>query len=225
MSAHAPLIGLTPDQDVPEGQPTEAHYLVRSNYAGAVLAAGGIPVILPYAMPAVAEHVARLDGFLITGGTPGVSVKPGRSEYELALITAALAAGRPLLGICNGMQMIGRALGGRLIESIAGEVPGAMDHVPQAVPVATVHDIIIAPQTRLAALAGAERALVNSLHSQAVGGTGRFTVSARAPDGVAEAIEGPGPGFCLGLQWHPEYRLTDLDRAIFAAFIEAAGAR
>ncbi len=74
MSARRPLIGLTPDQEVPEGQPTEAQYLVRSNYAGAVLAAGGIPVILPYAMAAVADFVAGIDGFLITGGTPGVSV-------------------------------------------------------------------------------------------------------------------------------------------------------
>lgn len=222
MSARRPLIGLTPDQEVPEGQPTEAQYLVRSNYAGAVLAAGGIPVILPYAMAAVADFVAGIDGFLITGGTPGVSVKPRRSEFERALIAAALDAKRPVLGICNGMQMIGLHLGGALIECIKDEVAQPIDHIPFDLPTITAHDIRIAPQTRLAALAGAEQAQVNSLHRQAIGGVGRFTVAATALDGVAEAIEGQGPGFCLGLQWHPEYGLTALDTAIFDAFVSAA---
>lgn len=222
MSARRPIIAITPDSDIPEGQPTEAFYVVRVNYAAAVLAAGGTPVILPYAPEAVAEYIATFDGFLITGGTPGVSTKPGRSDFETALIKAAIEAGRPLLGICNGMQLIGRALGGRFVESIKAEVPQALEHIPFEVPTQIAHDIQIVPKTLLSTLAGAPTAKINSLHQQAIAGPGQFTVAATAPDGVTEAIEGHGSGFCLGLQWHPEYRLTPLDIRIFEAFIEAA---
>ena len=221
MTAQAPLIAISPDHDAPDGQATEAHYLVRSNYADAISDAGGIPVILPYDTAAIPRFLACFDGFLVTGGTPGVTVKPLRTAFEMALIEAALAARRPLLGICNGMQMIGVHLGGSLIQSIPDEVPQASDHIPFAAPDRAAHDIEILSGTRLAGLAQAATARVNSLHRQAISGAGRFVISAKAPDGIAEAIEGLTEGYCLGLQWHPEYKLSALDRAIMDDFLRS----
>ena len=221
MSAKVPLIALTPDHDEDPGQPTEAHYLVRSNYADAIRESGGIPVILPYDMAAIPRYVDCFDGFLITGGTPDVTVKPLRTKFELSLIEAALAAQRPLLGICNGMQMIGWHLGGTLIQSIPLEVEAAQEHLPFDVPDRIAHDLQVQAGTRLAGLAQNSVAQVNSLHRQAISGSGRFVISAVAPDGVVEAIEGQTEGYCLAVQWHPEYRLTALDRSIMDDFVHA----
>lgn len=215
-----PLIAITPDLDGPEGAPTEAEYRVRCNYAEAVARAGGTPAIVTFVGDPV-ELMGSFDGVLVSGGAPGVSVTPGRTEFELALIHAALEAGRPLLGICNGMQLIGRALGATLIENLATEIPGALDHIPEPVPARPAHAVRLTSGGRLAGLAEGLDVHVNSLHRQAIGGDGAFTVAAEAPDGVAEAIEGLGPSFCLGVQWHPEYGLGALDRAIFMAFVTA----
>ncbi|WP_292055447.1 gamma-glutamyl-gamma-aminobutyrate hydrolase family protein [Mesorhizobium sp.] len=214
-----PLIGITPDGGAPEGQPTEGEYTVRINYADAVRAAGGCPVLLPWQTENAEMLATRCDGLVITGGTPGISTKQGRTEFELALIRTALAVGRPVLGICNGMQLLGRILGASFVESISDEVTGALDHVPAPLPTNTAHPVILTPGTRLQVLAGSVDGQVNSLHRQAITGTGTFSVAALAPDGVIEAIE--GPGWFIGVQWHPEYSLTALDKAIFADFVAA----
>lgn len=217
-----PLIAITPDCDVNADAPTEATYLVRMNYASALADAGALPVILPYLPERIDEVVARFDGFVISGSTPGISEMPGRTDFELALIEAASAAGKPVLGICNGMQMIGIALGARLIDQLPSPRSGEIDHLPRAVPLAMAHVIELDPASRIGQLAQAGSAEVNSLHRQAIEPYGRFRVVATAPDGVVEAIEGFGDGYVLGTQWHPEYRLTELDRALLADFVAAA---
>lgn len=216
-----PLIGITPDGDGPAGAPSEAEYRLRMNYAQAVRAAGGCPVILPWLPGDAGELAARCDGILISGGTPGVLGTEGRTGFEQALIRATLARDKPLLGICNGMQLMGQVLGAGFIDSIAAALPQALDHIPQPLPVAPAHAVALTPGTLLQRLAGADQVQVNSLHRQAIAGTGGFTVAARAPDGVIEAIEAHGRTFALGLQWHPEYGLSALDRAIFTAFVAA----
>lgn len=218
----APMIAITPDCLTSDSGPTETSYVVRANYAGALSAAGALPIVLPYMPERLDDIVARFDGFLISGSTPGVSEIPGRTNFELALIRAAMAAGKPVLGICNGMQMIGLALGASLVERIDPPGPGGTDHLPQPVPVRPAHPVSFASGSRLAALAGISSAEVNSLHRQAIRSDGDFAVAATAPDGVVEAIEGFGPGYMLATQWHPEYLLTDLDRALLADFVAAA---
>lgn len=221
-SRSAPIIGITPNCQADHESPTESTYFVRMNYADALAEAGALPVLLPYLPDRVGEMVERFDGFLISGTTPGVSEMPGRTTFERSLINAALVAGKPVLGICNGMQMVGLALGARLIERLPSPRSGGPDHLPQLVPTATAHAIALAPDSRLAELAGASRAQVNSLHRQAIGPNGRFRVAATASDGIVEAIEGEGAGYMLGTQWHPEYRLTPLDRALMVDFVAAA---
>lgn len=222
MVGMTPIVGITADGTAPDQAPTEAEYVVRMNYASAVRAAGGLPVILPWLQEDAPALIERFDGFLFTGGTPGVFTTPGRTAFERTLLRAALARKRPVLGICNGMQLMGQELGADFIESIGGEIAGALDHLPEPIPTQPAHAITLTPGTRLHRLAGSASVQVNSLHRQAISGGGDFTVAATAPDGVIEAIE--GPGWTVGLQWHPEYGLTALDRAIFADFVSACRA-
>lgn len=217
-----PLIGITPDGSAPDGQSTEAEYRIRMNYATAVHAAGGCPVILPWLPQDTESMIDRCDGILISGGTPGVSTKAGRTAFERALIRGALARGCPILGICNGMQLLGLELGAHFITSLAAEVPGAIDHMPAPLPTDLAHDVNLTPGTRLHKLAGSASVKVNSLHRQGIAGEGNFTVAARASDGLIEGIE--GPGWSIGLQWHPEYCLSALDRTIFSDFVAACRA-
>ena len=217
-----PLIGISPDGDTPAGAVTEAEYRIRMNYADAVRAAGGCPVILPWHMQDVGDLVDRCDGFIISGGTPGVLTKDGRSAFERALIQAALDRGKPILGICNGMQLLGQILGADFIDSIAASFPAALDHIPFAVPTEPAHRITLSNGTQLQRLAGSNHAVVNSLHRQAIAAASNFTVAAEAPDGVVEAIEAVGHKFALGVQWHLEYGLTALDNAVMAALVNAS---
>ena len=223
--ATAPVILLTPDIETPAGNPTEAEYVVRANYMSAVAELGGVPMILPYSHKDIAVAIGICDGVVITGSRPGATVAPAREAFEAALIEAALDAEVPLLGICHGMQLIGRHLGGRFVSDIAENDREYPLHIPSDIPNQLAHQITIAENSRLYELAGHRVAEVNSLHRHALEGPGRFRVAARAVDGVIEAIEGETPELCFGVQWHPEYRLTQLDQQILAMFVARCAER
>ena len=181
-------------------------------------------------------YLAGLDGLLVTGGAfdvdpalwgggpphPKVTLKPGRTDFEMAAVRAALAADKPVLGICGGQQLLAVAFGGTLIQHIPDEVAGALAHEQPNPRTEPGHEVAVAPGTLLSRIVGAPRMAVNSAHHQAVAtaGTGAV-VNAVAPDGVVEGVEHPGHRFALGVQWHPEYGVDPRDPAIFAAFVEA----
>jgi gamma-glutamyl-gamma-aminobutyrate hydrolase PuuD len=156
---------------------------------------------------------------VITGARPGAEVAAQRLTFERELVGRALAAGKPLLGICRGMQVIGECLGGTVAKDLPGMNAAVTPHIPSSIPDEFAHDILIEPDSDVFAWHREGVAKVNSLHRHALMDDGRFRVSARATDGLIEAFEGVAEGFCLGVQWHPEYRLTRLDRTILAAFI------
>ncbi len=233
----APLIGLTLDAEPAGGWSRYPWYALRQNYCQAVAAAGGLPIALP-ALAALAEVVVeRLDGLIVTGGAfdidpalygamerhPTVTLKEERTASELALVQAALARNVPVLGICGGEQLLAVALGGTLIQHIPDVVPAALAHEQPNPRHEAGHTVAVTPGTLLARVTGAAELAVNSSHHQAVGTPGtRAVVNARASDGVIEGIELPGHKFCLGVQWHPEFTISDGDRRLFAAFVAAA---
>lgn len=232
-----PMIGVTLDAEPAGGWSKLPWYALRQNYFASVIAAGGLPVALPHHPELAEAYLDRLDGLLVTGGAfdvdpalwgggaphPKVTLKPGRTDFELAAVRAALARNMAVLGICGGQQLLAVAFGGTLIQHIPDEVEGALAHEQPNPRTEPGHEVEVSANTLLASIVGAQRLAVNSAHHQAVAtpGTGAV-VNARAPDGVVEGIEHPGYRFALGVQWHPEYAVDPRDPAIFDAFIRAA---
>lgn len=233
----APLIGLTADHETrPKGE-SEAEYVLRSNYSSAIARAGGMPVLLPYDTQDVAGLVDRLDGVVITGGMfdippeyyghpvdPALRLKRHRTDFERTMIGEALRRDMPILGICNGMQVLAVCCGGTLETDILRDVPGGIEHLPHDSPIAVAHQIELMSPGLFGQITHDRTAWVNSLHHQAVRESDGYLVAARCvEDGVIEAIEVPGKRFAFGVQWHPEYQLGPLDGAIIKAFVNAAG--
>ncbi|AWW40486.1 glutamine amidotransferase [Streptomyces sp. AS58] len=200
--------------------------LLPVGYPRLVQRAGGLAALLPPDDPERAAAVlAPLDGLVIAGG-PDVEPErygaprdprtgppaPERDAWELALIGAALAARKPLLGICRGMQLLNVALGGTLVQHVDGhaEVAGVFGS----------HPVEPVPGTRYAGIVP-EKATVPTYHHQAVDRLGRGVIpSAHAADGTVEAIELPAAdGWVLGVQWHPE---TGGDLRVMEALVRAA---
>jgi putative glutamine amidotransferase len=233
-----PVIGLTLDHEPAGGWSQFPWYAIRENYCAAVRRAGGLPILLPHEPELAAAYLDAIDGLVVTGGGfdvdpalfgagtrhPSVTTKDRRTAFELAAAKGALARDMPVLGICGGQQLLNVALGGSLIQHIPDEVPDCLPHRqpnPRSEP---GHTIRILAGTLLRRIAGADSLAVNSAHHQAVKEAGRgLVVNAVAEDGVVEGIEDPHRRFCLGLQWHPEFELSDGDRNVFRAFVAACG--
>lgn len=232
-----PRIGITLDGEAGGGWSDMPWYALRQNYCDAVVAAGGLPLLLVHEPELAAAYLDGLNGLLVTGGAfdidparfgaqckhPTVKTKDRRTTFEWAIVEGALARDLPILGICGGEQLLNVVLGGTLHQHIPDEIAGALAHEQPMAPTEPGHAIEIVPGTLLHRIVGKGRMDVNSTHHQAVKQAGPgVAINARADDGVIEGIEVPGRRFCLGVEWHPEYGIDPGDRAIFAAFIGAA---
>jgi putative glutamine amidotransferase len=213
-------------------------------YVRAIERAGGAPVLIPLleSPESVTAIRRRLDGLLLTGGGDldpalyGEAPLPEcgepereRDEVEVALTRWALDERLPLLGVCRGMQLLNVVQGGSLYQDIVTQRPGAPRHdIIERPRGSRSHEIAIDPSSRLAAILGAPRQQVNSLHHQAVNRVGAgIEVVAWSEDGIAEAMELPDHPFALAVQYHPE-ELVPEDEAshrLFAAFVHACAER
>ncbi|MFC3505086.1 gamma-glutamyl-gamma-aminobutyrate hydrolase family protein [Micromonospora krabiensis] len=201
--------------------------LVPEAYVRAVTETGGRAVVLP-PDDRDADVLRVLDGLVLAGGAdvdpgrygqlpgPRTETRPLRDAGELTLLTGALAAGLPVLGICRGMQLLTIAYGGSLHQHLP-DVVGHERHRP-APGVYGAHPVRFAPDSLAArVMAGVDR--VNSYHHQGVADPGRLAVTGWADDGVVEAVEDPERPFVLGVQWHPE---NDSDPRPVGALVAAA---
>ncbi|MDP6574374.1 MAG: gamma-glutamyl-gamma-aminobutyrate hydrolase family protein [Rhodospirillales bacterium] len=232
-----PLIGITLDSEEPGPYSAFPWLAVRQNYAGAITRAGGLPVALPHETGLADDYLDAIDALVVTGGDfdvdpslfgaaerhQTVKTKAGRTAFELAITQGAMDRDLPVLGICGGQQLLHVALGGTLIQHIPDAVPEALAHEQPNPRDEAGHEVEIVAGTRLHRIVGTDRLAVNSAHHQAAADEpAGVVVNARAPDGVIEGIEAPAYGFCLGVQWHPEFEISEGDGRLFAAFVEAA---
>jgi putative glutamine amidotransferase len=230
-------VGITLDSENPGGYSVYPWYALRTNYAAAIAAAGGLPVALPHHAELAEPYLDMIDALVVTGGAFDVDpalygerqthdtvvLKAERTRAEHALLAGALARDLPILGICGGEQLLAVALGGALFQHIPDALPHALDHEQKHPRHEPGHAVRLAEGTLLHRIVGSDVMQVNTSHHQAIRSAGpQSRINALAPDGVIEGIEAPGHRFCLGVQWHPEFLIDPGDARIFSAFIEAA---
>lgn len=227
---HKPKIAVIMDENTSSGGD---RYDVSKGYFSAIGRAGAFAFGIPYAPDLVDYVVEEFDGFLSVGGRinfPGEWYVDGdQSQYppserlavDMALMRGFLQRDKPVLGICNGMQMLACLNGCRMASDVCSSWPGALEHDRGDV----FHDVEVSPGTRMADIFKAETFSVNTSHREAiVEVSSAVVVTARGPDGVIEAIEVPSYTFAMGLQWHPE-RLDAASHPgarMFDAFVKAA---
>jgi putative glutamine amidotransferase len=223
-----PLVGVTMAVDVAEYRVHVLNY-----YAVALEKAGGTCVYLPLATPGLcAALMPRLDGLILSGGGDipahllNESLHPAskpipveRWESECLWLRTAMDHGKPVLGICLGMQIMCAAAGGSILQDIPSMLPDALPHRnPQE---DALHTVRLTPGSRLAAWAGAEEKIVTSSHHQAVRQIpAHYRATAHTPDGIVEGVERDGDDFMVGAQWHPERNPEQPDWLI-RAFVDA----
>jgi putative glutamine amidotransferase len=214
-----PLIGLT--TSLMHNVNRRPAFGINEPYARSISNAGGLPLLIPINLPDedIDTLLPHLDGILFTGGgdidprqygnmphLKIMGINNERDRLEIHLIRIALQAGKPLLGICRGCQVINVALGGSLYEHLPDQFSNTVTHDNHDQPRDYLaHQVEITPGTRLAHILSAETNKVNSLHHQGVRRLAQeLHASAYAPDGLIEAFELPAYPFGLAVQWHPE---------------------
>lgn len=205
-------------------------------YVLAVERAGGLPLVVPMLETddAADAFAALLDGLVVTGG-PAIAdglvgtlpddieeTDPARLASDKRILTAFIAAQRPVLGICYGMQLGNATAGGTLYADVQAQYDGSAAHSQKRG--ATEHAVAVEPGTHLHRVLQRDRFAVNTRHIQAVAVPGPgLRIAARAPDGVIEAVESED-GLFVGVQWHPE-RMDEEMMPLFRHLVEEAAKR
>ena len=193
--------------------------------------AGAHVVLIPPTTTPDPAFCAGFAGFVLAGGAFDIHPKhygqairgrldapdDDRTHTELHLARYCLQHPAPVLGLCGGLQALAVAAAGTLHQHIPDALPDALDHEQATDPATPDHPVDFEPGLLHDLLGPTTR--VNSTHHQAIDDPGSLRVVGRSPDGVVEAVEGPGP-FCVGVQWHPEL-LGSAHRSLFEAFVAA----
>lgn len=186
--------------------------------------------VLPYLIPSLpatskiplARMVSDLDGLVLQGGADVAPQTYGetplrpewggdavRDRYEIELVNEFVAQGKPVLGLCRGLQLLNVAYGGSLYQDIKSQVAGSLDHRDWEIYDQNFHDIEIDKGGWLSNLyGGITKAKINSVHHQAIKDLGKGLVAEAHShsDRIVEAIRADGPDYVIGVQWHPEFQ-------------------
>jgi putative glutamine amidotransferase len=240
------------------GLPTRRLQFLESDMAQWIISHGVVALMIPFIdrssitlrkRPPLRDLVDHLDGLVLQGGidiapqTYGakpwqdmVESDPIRDEYELDLLRGFIDAGKPVLGVCRGCQLLNVYCGGTLVQDIPTQWPGAIAHADTARYDRLAHEVHFMPGSRLAAIYGYEPRRVTSLHHQCVDRLGKdLVLEARSPiDLVPEGIRHTGHPFVVGVQWHPEFHFNKATEAadeildsgpLMMAFLKTAARR
>lgn len=240
-----PVIGVTTYGRFEQGMKSthyDSFYVLPVDYALSVRRAGGVPLYLPPGEDLFPGVLDRLDGIIFSGGAdidpahyggdtehPALTdLDPERDEAELIGIRAAVArADMPILCICRGFQLLNVALGGGLVEHVPDLGKGDMHRDAEGL--WALHETAVeAPDSKIAAVLEEARPLGTSGHHQALKTVAEpLTVTARASDGVIEAVEHVDHPWCLGVQWHPEVTADKdpVQQRLFDALVREAAER
>lgn len=232
MKPHRPRIGVSacffhadPQRPIFTGKTLQ---YVEQSIVHWVQSAGALAVVIPSPEGptkrgdvTLADYADLLDGLVLSGGSdmwPGsygeTPLKPEwtgdrvRDEYEIALLRAFIDAGKPVLGVCRGLQVLNVAYGGTLYQDLPTQMAGSRAHRVAELYDRNFHQIEFVPDTRLAELyRGTARATVNSVHHQAIRDLAPgFVVEAVAVDDrIIEAVRRSGSPWVAAVQWHPEF--------------------
>lgn len=239
-----PVIGLTGNFADGDARLCEQYYM-------SVVRAGGTPVIIPPVADkdVIINTLDKIDGLVLTGGgdinplwageepSPRLhGINHMRDKAELLTVRLAYNRQIPMLGICRGIQTLVTALDGEVDQDIAESLAAAhgagraaaaaghslIKHSQDADRSEPTHTVRISRESVLYSLYKTETLAVNSIHHQAVRASGRrFSVSAKAPDGVIEAIESSEFKPFIGVQWHPEW-LGESGQVLFRWLVDRA---
>jgi len=236
-----PVIGISGSITILENGrfPGYRRTYVNEDYVKSVILAGGVPLLLPLTTdPEIIKgYLDLIDGLVLSGGHDVSPLAygeqplqklghtlPERDVFDRLLIEAALEKELPLLGICRGMQMLNVALGGTLYQDLDYVPDCQLKHDQYHDPSLATHEVSVETSSKLFGIMGDKRVKTNSFHHLAVKDLGNgLVITARADDGVVEAIEHNDYPFVLGVQWHPEMMAsTDVKmKSLFEALMEA----
>lgn len=232
-----PLIAINGDY-LASGKQTSSQVRLHAGYYEAVLAAGGLPLILPPLCKDVELDALldQFDGVILTGGldmdsrkiglAPHPAVQPmaeRRDDSDRLLVRRIVERQMPVLAIDLGLLQLNVACGGSIYQHLPAEHARALPHRDNSGGPHR-HAVLIEPNTRIDEIYGGGEIRVNSDHHQAVRDVGSgLRAGALAPDGVIESIESVDPNwFCIGVQWHPESESASaLDQQLFECFIQS----
>lgn len=243
MQTKKPLIGIVPDyrEGCANGYSARNYYALRANHVEMINDAGGGAIILTYDYDLIDSYLEAIDALMIVGGYFDINPKrygeekihqtvklnEVRENFEEAIVSKALKSNLPYFGICNGMQLLNVLHGGNAIQHIP-DTGNFIDHEQSHIKgfndyKTAYHDVIIEKSSHLFSIIGQKRIKTNSSHHQAIKNIGNgLTISAKADDGIIEAIENSNHPFCIGVQWHPEFNCSKSDEKLFVEFVKAA---
>lgn len=236
-----PKIGVLPLYDTKQASKWNSIWIFPG-YLNGILEASGMPLVLPLLEDEadIRALVNEFDGFLFTGGQdvdPALynqemteycnEVSPERDYMEAILFDEVRKQDKALFGVCRGLQFFNVALGGTLYQDLVAQKKDMepIQHAQKTEFVFPVHDIEIKEGSKLFEIIGEKTIRVNSMHHQGIAELSpQLEATARAKDGLVEAVEIPDMTYGLAIQWHPEFLWPKraYERDLFKAFVKAA---